>query len=160
MWQPRTHSCAIRRRESHSVVRGEHGEIGRRTPVETRRQCLVRDANEVIETANDALPRGARPQPMRCECGDPSCRAGVSPTRAEYEAVREFGSRFVIHLNHENPENACVVSETAGFAVIELVMRDDRHEVLARNPRSSWARNGPKPDVPGERAPMQDRRSR
>lgn len=137
-----------------------HGEIGRRTPVETRRQCLVRDANEVIETANDALPRGTLLQPMRCECGDPSCRAGVSPTRAEYEAVREFGSRFVIHLNHENPENACVVNESAGFAVIELVTRDDRHEVLARNPRTSSADSTPEPDVPGQHAPVQDRRCR
>jgi hypothetical protein len=142
------------------VVGEAHGEVGRRAPVETRRQCLVRDANEAIETANDALPLGTAWRAMRCECGDPSCRAGVSPTRAEYEAVREFGSRFVIHVNHENPENACVVSESASFAVIELVTRDDRHEVLARNPRNSWADSTHEPDVAGQISPVQERRSR
>jgi hypothetical protein len=142
------------------VVGGAHEEVGRRAPVETRRQCLVRDANEAIETANDALPLGTLLQAMRCECGDPSCRAGVSPTRAEYEAVREFGSRFVIHVNHENPENACVVSESAHFAVIELVTRDDRYEVLARNPRKTWDASAPKPEAAGQISPVQDRRSR
>jgi hypothetical protein len=142
------------------VLSGEYGTIGRRVPVETRRQCLVRDANEVIEVANDALPPGAQWQPMRCECGDPHCRAGVSPTRAEYEAVRAFGSRFVIHVNHENPENASVVSESASFAVIELVTHDDRHEVLARNPRNAWGDSTPKPDAAGQISPVQDRRSR
>jgi hypothetical protein len=142
------------------VVSGERGETGRRAPVETRRQCLVRDANEAIETTNDALPLGTHRQPMRCECGDPSCRADVSPTRAEYEAVRAFGSRFVIRVNHENPENASVVSESAGFAVIELVTRDDRYEVLARNPRSNWVDSTGKPDAAGQVLPAQDRRSR
>jgi hypothetical protein len=151
---------AIRCQESRRVLSGEYGEIGRRVPVETRRQCLVRDANEAIESANDALPLGTLLQPMRCECGDPHCRAGVSPTRAEYEAVRAFGSRFVIHLNHENPENASVVSESANFAVIELVTRDDRYQVLARNPRTPWDGTINKPDAIGPRAPVQDRRSR
>jgi hypothetical protein len=141
------------------VVGGEYRKVGRRAPVETRRQCLVRDANEVIETANDALPPGTLWQAMRCECGDPACRADVSPTRAEYEAVRAFGSRFVIHVNHENPENASVVSESATFAVIELVTRDDRHEVLARNPRSNWVDSTRKPDATGQISPVQDRRS-
>lgn len=142
------------------MVSGEHGEIGRRVPVETRRQCLVRDANEAIETANDALPLGTLLQPMRCECGDPSCRAVVSPTRAEYEGVRAFGSRFVIHVNHENPENASVVSESAGFAVVELVTRDARCEVLSRNPRSNWVDGTSTPDAAGQLSPAQDRRSR
>ena len=142
------------------MVSGEHGEIGRRVPVETRRQCLVRDANEAIETANDALPLGTLLQPMRCECGDPSCRADVSPTRAEYEEVRAFGSRFVIHVNHENPENASVVSESAGFAVIELVTRDARYEVLSRNPRSKWTDSTGKPIAAAQVLPAPDRRSR
>jgi hypothetical protein len=142
------------------VVSEERGEVGRRAPVETRRQCLVRDANEVIETANDALPLGTLLRPMRCECGDPACRADVSPTRAEYEAVRAFGSRFVIHVNHENPENACVVSESASFAVIELVTRDARYAVLARNPRSSWLDSTEQPDAAGRVLPLRDRRSR
>jgi hypothetical protein len=59
--------------------------------------------------------------------------------------VRAFGSRFV---NHENPENASVVSESATFAVIELVTRDDRHEVLARNPRNSWVDSNQNPTYP------------
>jgi carbamoylphosphate synthase large subunit len=75
---------------------------------------------------------------MRCECGDPRCRACVALTRVEYEAVRSYGSHFAIDLDHENPENACVLHENARFSVIDVIARVERHEALARNPRHAW----------------------
>jgi hypothetical protein len=104
-------------------------------PREAVQQCLVRDANELAERRNAALAAGADRASLRCECGDPGCRACVSPTHAEYEAVRDYGSRFVIGLNHENPESAWVLSENPRFAVIDVVAGDARYVVLARNPR-------------------------
>ena len=115
------------------------GEFGSRGPRETAQQCLVRDANELAERRNATLTAGAERASLRCECGDPSCHACVSPTHAEYEAVRDYGSRFVIGLNHENPENAWVLSENLRFAVIDVVAGDARYIALARNPRITRA---------------------
>ena len=63
---------------------------------------------------------------LRCECGDAGCVACVSLTRAEYEAVRAYGSHFAVGVNHENPEDACVLSETAQFEVIDVIGGDSR----------------------------------
>lgn len=111
------------------------GQIGTPEPRETAQQCLVRDANELAGRLDAALTAGAERASLRCECGDPACRACVSPTHAGYEAVRACGSRFVIGLNHENPENAWVMNEHPRFAVIDVGAGDARYLVLARNPR-------------------------
>jgi hypothetical protein len=107
-------------------------------PREVVQQCLVRDANEAVERVNARCGNGDDEMSFRCECGDPSCRASVAVTRAEYKAVRDYGSRFLVRLNHENPENAWVLSENARFAVIDVVGGAARYDVLALNPRHRW----------------------
>jgi hypothetical protein len=118
---------------------------------EAEQQCLVRDANEAAEHLNAALVTGAARIALRCECGDPACLARVSPTHAEYEAIRVYGSRFVIGLNHENPESAWVLSENTRFGVIDVVAGDARHRVLTRNPRHTWV-DGTAQDATGQPA--------
>jgi hypothetical protein len=113
-------------------------QIGPHALREAEQQCLVRDANETAEHLNVRLITGAERAALRCECGDPACLARVSLTHAEYEAVRAYGSRFVIGLDHENPESACVLSENARFGVIDVVAGDARYQVLTRNPRHAW----------------------
>jgi hypothetical protein len=105
-------------------------------PREAAQQCAIREANEAVErsTMSDSSERMA----LRCECGDPTCVAAVELTHAEYEAVRAYGSRFLIERNHENPESSWVLSEDARFAVIDVVAGDARYHVLARNPRHAW----------------------
>jgi hypothetical protein len=115
------------------------GQIGAHAPREAEQPCLVRDANEVIARLTGALVAGAALLALRCECDDEACRVCVSLTRAEYEAVRAYGSRFVVGINHENPENSWVLSENLRFAVIDVVAGDARYQVLARNPRSTMA---------------------
>ena len=114
---------------------GVQGQIGARAPREAEQQCLVREANEAAERLNAALTASAARAALRCECGDEACLAPVSLTHAEYEAVRAYGSRFVVGINHENPESAWVLSENPRFAVIDVVAGDARYQVLARNPR-------------------------
>jgi hypothetical protein len=112
--------------------------IGPRAPQEAEQQCLIRDANEAVERSNAALTEGIARLALRCECGDPVCQEHVSLTHAEYEAVRAYGSRFVVGVNHENPENTWVLSENPGYAVVDVVAGDARYQVLARNPRHMW----------------------
>ena len=105
---------------------------------EAEQQCLVRDANEAAELLNVALTMEPKRRALRCECGDGACLARVSMTHAEYEAVRVYGSRFVIGVDHENPESAWVLCENERFAVIDIVAGDIRYQVRARNPRHAW----------------------
>jgi hypothetical protein len=107
-------------------------------PPEARQQWLVRDANEITERANDALPAGAIRAGLRCECGDPVCSSHVYPTHAAYEDVRASGSRFVVGSNHENPESAYLVVERPGYSVIDVIDRAARYEVQAHNPRHAF----------------------
>lgn len=111
--------------------------IADREPRETEQQCRVRDCNEAAECAH-AGPEGALVA-LRCECGDPRCRARVSLTHADYERVRAYGSHFVVGVNHENPENARVVCENAQFAIVDVIAADARYHVLGRNPRHAWS---------------------
>ncbi|MDX6541704.1 MAG: hypothetical protein QOI71_3314 [Gaiellales bacterium] len=113
------------------------GDLGRRAPHDTARQCLTRVANEAVERMN-TTDGGASRLAFRCECGDPFCLAPVEVTHEEYEAVRAYGSRFLIERNHENPESSWVLCENARFAVIDVVAGDARYHVLARNPRHAW----------------------
>jgi hypothetical protein len=114
------------------------GAADRSAPLETEQQSLVREANEAAELVNDALPKQDVRQALRCECGDPSCQARVVVTHVEYEAVRAYGSHFLISLNHENPEHMWVLFENARFAVIDVVSGDERYQVRGRNPRHAW----------------------
>jgi hypothetical protein len=114
----------------------EPHDAGSRAPREAAQQCAIREANEAVErsTMSDSPERMA----LRCECGDATCVAAVELTHGEYEAVRAYGSRFLIEPNHENPESSWVLSEDARFAVIDVVAGDARSHVLARNPRHAW----------------------
>ncbi|MEY2517880.1 MAG: hypothetical protein QOJ89_5244 [bacterium] len=115
------------------------GQEGSSAPTpEAEQQCALRLANEAIERRNMAAPVAGERSALRCECGDPVCRVCIDVSHGEYEAVRDYGSRFLITPNHENPENTSVLSENARFAVIDVVAGDARYQVLAGNPRHAW----------------------
>jgi len=96
------------------------------TSREGDQQCLVRDVNEATERLNAKLTIGTARRELRCECGDPACRANVAPTLAEYEDVRSYGSHFIVQINHENPETASVIRQNEFFAVVDVVAGDAR----------------------------------
>ena len=107
-------------------------------PHEAAQQCFVRDANETTERQNTVPTAVAVRTALRCECGDATCESHLDATHAEYEAVRAYGSHFIVGLNHENPESSWVLSENARHAVIDVVAGDARYQVRARNPRHAW----------------------
>jgi hypothetical protein len=132
---------------------GQGGSCARR---EGDQQCLIRAANEAIERLNGSLPPGASRLELRCECGDPNCLDLVLPTHAEYEAVRASGSRFIVRVNHENPETASVVSENERFSIVEVVAGEARYQALARHTRHAWV-DAADPDASGRRRPSRER---
>jgi hypothetical protein len=86
---------------------------------EARHQTRTRSFNEWVEGANDSMGSHAGTDPFRCECGDPGCLYSIDLTRAEYESVRGYETRFAVVPNHENPESDRVVCENVRYAVVE-----------------------------------------
>jgi len=85
---------------------------------EARNQTLFREVNERIEQfaarfATDGHNR------LICECGNPECTQQIEVTADEYDCVRAHASRFVVALNHENPETESIVAQNERFAVVE-----------------------------------------
>jgi hypothetical protein len=70
-----------------------------------------------------------------CECGDSRCTAPINLTRAEYEDIRAYATRFALALNHENPEIDSLVAENERFATIEKSFGEPARIARASNPR-------------------------
>jgi hypothetical protein len=133
------------------------GETRPRASREGDQQCMIRDANEAIERLNVKLTTGVGRLELRCECGDLACLEQVLPTHAEYEAVRAYGSRFIVFVNHENPETAAVISQDERFAVVDVIAGDARYQALARHTRHAWVDAVTPADVTGHEAPAPER---
>lgn len=101
---------------------------------ETENEILRRTRNEWIEQTSDRFGANHMEEAYVCECGDPDCSNNVSMTRGEYEAVRSDGSRFVVAVDHENPESERVVLENERFTVVQKMMAAGRMSQKA-NPR-------------------------
>lgn len=102
---------------------------------EARSQALFREVNERIEH----LPAGLDPNGydrLFCECGNPECTQQVELTRAEYEHARDHASRFVIALNHENPETESIIEENERFALVETYAGSASQIARETDPRS------------------------
>jgi hypothetical protein len=93
---------------------------------EIENEILRRTRNEWIEQTSDSFGANHIEEAYVCECGDPDCSDNVSMTRVEYEAVRSVGSRFVVAVDHENPENERVILENRRFTVVEKLMTAGR----------------------------------
>jgi hypothetical protein len=85
---------------------------------EARNQALFREVNERIEQLAEDFGTDGQNQ-LICECGDRECTEKIELTAAEYERVRAYASRFVVALNHENPETESIVEQNERFAVVE-----------------------------------------
>jgi 3,4-dihydroxy-2-butanone 4-phosphate synthase len=75
-----------------------------------------------------------------CECGDATCVERIRLTRLEYEAVRDYSTRFAIAVDHENPEIDQLVTEGGRYSVVQKIagrpariarQMDQRHGVGA-----------------------------
>ena len=102
---------------------------------EARNQALFREVNERIEQI--ATDFGAdRQDRLICECGNPDCTQQIELTVAEYEHVRAHASRFIVALNHENPETESIVEQNDRFAVVETYAGASSRIARETDPRS------------------------
>jgi hypothetical protein len=97
-------------------------------------ETLARDINEIEDANHEHIGDGATNRYV-CECSDASCMATISLTQDEYEQVRAHGARFVIALDHENPELDLLVAEHEGFAVVRKLPGFPARLARASDPR-------------------------
>lgn len=86
--------------------------------METANQTDFREMNEWIVEGSMASDRDGACM-FLCECSDATCTRFIALTHSEYEAVRAEPTRFVLAVDHENPELDHVVAENARFATVE-----------------------------------------
>ena len=102
--------------------------------METRTQTDFREMNEW--TVDDVTtPDADGTRTFLCECSDATCTRLIALTRSEYEAVRAEATRFVIAVDHENPELDRVVAENARFATVEKVYGPSLRIARSTDPR-------------------------
>lgn len=77
-------------------------------------------ANESVHrTSNEQLDHDGT-MTCECECHRAECASSFSIARADYEAVRSIGHRFVVAIGHESDDET-VVSVTERYLVIDKV---------------------------------------
>lgn len=109
---------------------------------EARNQVLFREVNERIEQLAGDFGAGGQDR-LICECGNPECTQQIAVTRAEYERIRGHASRFIVALNHENPETESIIEENERFAVVETYAGGASQIARDTDPRSqaNWRHN-------------------
>ncbi len=85
-----------------------------------RNEALFRNLNEQINRVkSDDRADVSEPIDFVCECSSAGCSKVVSVSRAEYEAVREGPSTFVVASGHEDPSIEDVLVRHTEFSVVE-----------------------------------------
>jgi hypothetical protein len=85
-----------------------------------RNESLFRSLNEQINRfeTDDGADVGESVD-FVCECSSANCMKVVSVSGAEYEAVREGASTFIVAPGHEDPSIEHVLVSHNGFSVVE-----------------------------------------
>jgi hypothetical protein len=102
-----------------------------------RNQALYREVNERIQD----LAEGEDKIEFVCECSNTDCMEFMALTNSEYERVRSDPTWFVIKTDHHIPEIERVISQGAGYAVVEKFVAEDYLEEA--DPRSNGSEGGP-----------------
>ena len=117
---------------------------------EARHQALFREVNEKIEQIAASFGSDGQDQ-LICECGNPNCTQRIELTADEYERVRAHASRFIVALNHENPETESIVEQNDRFAVVETYAGESSRIARETDPRSQHLlRTSQRPNQPSQ----------
>jgi hypothetical protein len=113
------------------------GTYGDRRDLESMRRGVLREVNERIAALTLHFADGgpARSAQFICECGDPLCTEPVTVTLELYEHVRAEPRRYLIAVNHEDPEAETVVVSGVDHAVVETLAGGSSKMAETTDPR-------------------------
>lgn len=109
---------------------------------EVRNEARSRDRNEWIEGLHGEMGDDGPTETYVCECGDAACVERIRLTLPEYEAVRDYSTRFAIAVDHENPEIDQLVSECVGYSVVQKIAGRPARIARQTDPRHSVRHSG------------------
>jgi hypothetical protein len=66
-----------------------------------------------------------------------ACTEAIAVTRAEYERIRTCATRFVVALDHENPETETIIKQNERFAVVETYAGEASEIARETDPRAN-----------------------
>jgi len=98
-----------------------------------RNEAFFRAVNEGIAEASERFE--SEEAEFLCECGDARCTHRIEVSLAEYEAVREQPTRFLVRRGHVLPEVEEVVRRRRRYTIVEKVDRVAARVVRRLNPR-------------------------
>jgi hypothetical protein len=112
---------------------------GDRRDLESVRRGVLREVNDRIAALTLHFADGgpARSAQFICECGDPLCTEPVTVTLDLYESIRAEPRRYLIAVNHEDPEAETVVVVGADHAIVETLAGGASKMAEATDPRRS-----------------------
>jgi hypothetical protein len=90
-----------------------------RRDFERESQYVFRRANERLLAAVSDRVDGTTSIPFLCECADPACRGTVDLSIAQFRALREQPSRFVIVTGHSVVRGELIVETDGDVTIVE-----------------------------------------
>jgi hypothetical protein len=99
-------------------------------------ESLFREVNERLRELGDAFSMVTEEAEFVCECGDASCTEQIRMPLQEYERIRSDPKRFFVVSGHERLDYEKVVSEHAGFVVVEKLPGGPAGLAISHDPRS------------------------
>jgi len=82
-------------------------------------EAFFRTVNESIRSAVDRYGSDGHEYSFICECSDASCMERVTLSTAEYERVRNDGTRFVLAPGHDSAPIETVVAVHGDHVIVE-----------------------------------------
>jgi hypothetical protein len=94
--------------------------VSSQTDRSVRNEWLFREVNERIAEVNEDFEVDGRLE-FLCECGREECLETVSLSRADYEDVRDDGTRFVLREGHQDETVERIVARGERFVIVEKI---------------------------------------
>lgn len=108
-----------------------------------RNQAVFRAVNEKMAALNAAFAEAVGTFSIACECDDLLCVELIEIAPEDYWAVRAEPRRFVVCVDHVDPDVEVVVQQSPGYAVAEkFAAAGETAGRLAREAEASQARAG------------------
>jgi hypothetical protein len=86
-----------------------------------RNEAVFRRVNERLEEVNEAFATMADGAEFVCECADIGCVERIELEIAQYEAVRDVPTHFIVKPGHELADEERIVETYGEYLIVEKI---------------------------------------
>jgi hypothetical protein len=103
-----------------------------------RNEAMYRAVNRELEEASEDAGGGAGAQlEILCECGEPACNTMLTLTIGEYDEAHGQPDRFIVAVEHEDPQMEQVVIRRDHYLVVDKFGEAERIAVTEEQRRGT-----------------------